>query len=329
MNKLSRLPHVDVVGICDTSKIVVEAVAEKFGAGPAFTDFGQMLAKTTPDVVHVLTPPRSHLPLVMDALAAGAHVIVEKPIAVGWQEYRKMAERARHADRMLVESQNFLFNDAVRATRHRIAEGEFGQIVHVSVRYGVSVGDPRGMYGDVNLPHFAHRLPGGALYNVISHPAYVLLAFIGDVEHVVAHRRRMGGGLSDDELAAHVVGSTATGSVVVSSHARPMGFTVQIECTKAVIVLDLYDWRSETTRAGGGLTRIVGEVRAGSQRVADALTRSGRTLVGRHDLFQGLDRLLHEFYEAVGTGAPVPIDPNHVDATVRLVDALLGDEPSP
>src|SRR4051812_3837102 len=77
---LDQMDAVDVVGVCDLSSAVAESAAERFGVPAPFSDHRTMLAELSPDVVHVTTPPAAHLSVALDALASGAHVIVEKPI---------------------------------------------------------------------------------------------------------------------------------------------------------------------------------------------------------------------------------------------------------
>ena len=78
---LRSLPGVTLAGVCDLSRALAESAAERYGIAAWFTDHRAMLEEVRPDVVHITTPPSSHFSLAMDALAAGAHVIVEKPLA--------------------------------------------------------------------------------------------------------------------------------------------------------------------------------------------------------------------------------------------------------
>src|SRR4051812_12884668 len=77
---LSDLAGARIGAVCDLSPAVGESVAARFGVPAAYVDHRALLADVRPDVVHVCTPPAAHERVAMDALAAGAHVIVEKPI---------------------------------------------------------------------------------------------------------------------------------------------------------------------------------------------------------------------------------------------------------
>src|SRR3972149_10255222 len=78
---LRAIRSAKVVAVCDLSPAVSKYVADRFGVEHAYTDYRRMLADLAPDVVHVLTPPHTHAALATDCLDAGAHVVVEKPVA--------------------------------------------------------------------------------------------------------------------------------------------------------------------------------------------------------------------------------------------------------
>jgi len=119
IEKLKVVDGVEIAGICDLDPLVGSAVAERYGIGPVFTDFGELLAEARPDAVHVLTPPASHRPLVLQALDAGAHVLVEKPIATTWDEYAEMRDAAAGAGLRLVENYNWRLSRPVRRSEER------------------------------------------------------------------------------------------------------------------------------------------------------------------------------------------------------------------
>ena len=83
-------PGVVLAGVCDLSPSLAKYAAARFKAGAAFSDSGEMLREARPDVVHVLTPPHTHAALVTDALNAGAHVVVEKPVAPTNAQFREL-----------------------------------------------------------------------------------------------------------------------------------------------------------------------------------------------------------------------------------------------
>src|SRR4051812_7810788 len=111
---LAELAEVCVVGVCDTSPAVAESAAERFGLAAHFADHRELLAALQPDVVHVTPPPAAHFEVAADALAAGAHVIVEKPIVARAEDLEPLLAQVTERAAVLVENYNYVFNPQVR-----------------------------------------------------------------------------------------------------------------------------------------------------------------------------------------------------------------------
>jgi predicted dehydrogenase len=77
---LARADGATLVAVCDASAALARGVAARYGV-PAYTSAGEMLARPDVDAVLVAVPDRLHLPLAAEALRAGKHVLVEKPLA--------------------------------------------------------------------------------------------------------------------------------------------------------------------------------------------------------------------------------------------------------
>ena len=105
-----------------------EALAARLGAD-ACTDWGALLADPRVEAVIIATPHASHAPLTLAALAAGKHVLVEKPIATNLEDARAMVEAARRAGRVLSVFENFHFVESFAIARRLIAEGAIGSLV--------------------------------------------------------------------------------------------------------------------------------------------------------------------------------------------------------
>jgi predicted dehydrogenase len=323
--KLHWLDDVEVVGVCDRSASVAEAVATRFGVGPAFSDYATMLAATSPDVVHVLTPPRSHRDLVLAALDAGAHVLVEKPMATSWADYTRLRDAAARSDRQLAECWNYRFMGVVLDALDRVRDGAIGVPASVDVSMGVNFAS--GAYADRDVPHFAHELPGGALANFASHPASLLLAVMGSFEGVRAWRRRVGeASLSDDELRALVAGRDMAGTLTLTSRAKPSDLQLRIRGSEGTMDVDVYHQRILIGSPGMGPRRVAGHLRDSGARLGAAVALAGRYATARQDYFEGLRTLMERFYAAVaGRGAP-PIAVAELDEVNRLVHELFAAE---
>ncbi len=108
------IPEAELVGVHDRSRERAAAVAAQFG-GRVFDTPAAMLAEC--EAVSVATPTVSHLEAAGQALAAGCHVLVEKPMAVTVPEADAMIQAAERAGRTLQVGQVERFNPALAAAR--------------------------------------------------------------------------------------------------------------------------------------------------------------------------------------------------------------------
>ena len=325
LEKLRWLPGVEVAAVCDLHPTLPRAVADRFAVPAAYTDYGAMLAEVRPLAVHVLTPPQSHRALVLGALEAGAHVVVEKPIVPTWDEYVELREAAALAGRMLVENYNYRFMSVVLDAIALLGDGAVGRPVTLDVAMSIGIADPAGPYADRDHPHFAHDLPGGALQNFASHPASLAVAALGGFDGVRAWRRRVSPhALGDDELRAVLSGPGVGATLTLTSSARPSAFTLRIRGTEGTLDVDVYNRLLARGSTGDGLAKLTDGLRRAAHEVASTATLAARFATGRHDYFEGLGTLLRRFYAAVADGgANPPLAVAEMNATNRLVHDLF------
>jgi UDP-N-acetylglucosamine 3-dehydrogenase len=121
---------VELVGVADPDpRALREATDGRALRG--YPDAEALLRSEQPDLVSVVVPTSLHLPITLAALDAGAHVLVEKPIAATRDEAEHMIEAARRAGRMLTVGHIERFNPAIRELRRRLAAGELGRIFQI------------------------------------------------------------------------------------------------------------------------------------------------------------------------------------------------------
>ena len=95
---LRECEDVNLVGLSDLVPSKLQATAEKFQIDQTFTDYKQMLEKTSPDAVYVLMPPQHLFPLVIHCISQGHHVFIEKPPGVTLHQTKEMASAAEKND---------------------------------------------------------------------------------------------------------------------------------------------------------------------------------------------------------------------------------------
>jgi UDP-N-acetylglucosamine 3-dehydrogenase len=127
------LDGVTLVGVADPDPERRAVVARRFGV-PAYPDHVALLAAEAPDVVSVAVPTVHHHAVALAALAGGAHVLVEKPIALRVGEAQAMIAAAAAAGRVLTVGHVERFNPAVVELKRRLDQGELGRVFQVHAR---------------------------------------------------------------------------------------------------------------------------------------------------------------------------------------------------
>lgn len=130
LEAIAALPAAQLVGLSDISAEPLTQRAAAAGV-PAFADHRAMLAELRPDLAVICTPHPSHAAIALDCLAAGAHVLVEKPIAVSVSEADDLIAAAEAAGRILAVSFQQRFRPEVELARALVAGGELGALVRV------------------------------------------------------------------------------------------------------------------------------------------------------------------------------------------------------
>ncbi len=122
-----KLDGVEVLAIAEPNAETAKKCMEKFGIEKCFEDYRELLKLDGIDVVSVCTPNCLHKAPTIDALQAGKHVLVEKPIGLNAREGREMVEAAKKCSRQLMVGQTTHFRPAVRAMKKLIDAGELGE----------------------------------------------------------------------------------------------------------------------------------------------------------------------------------------------------------
>ncbi len=122
-----------IVAACDSNGETAEKFAKDFNVARVSTDALEIAQAKDVDVVDICTPNRAHTPAVLAALAAGKHVICEKPLAVTTAEVREMAAAAKKSGTILMTAQHFRFSPRVVALKRFVDAGSVGEVYHARV----------------------------------------------------------------------------------------------------------------------------------------------------------------------------------------------------
>ena len=152
------------------------------------------------DLVAISTPNRTHVPLALAAIAAGMHVVVDKPLAPSSTEARAVAEAAKSRGLLVIPFQNRRWDGDFLTLRRLLAEGAIGDPIRFESRFERWRPVPTRGWRERGVPDEA----GGLLFDLGSHLIDQALVLFGPVRDVYAHfdRRRPGVEADDDTFVA-------------------------------------------------------------------------------------------------------------------------------
>jgi predicted dehydrogenase len=139
VNRVFDLPlRARMVAVCGRDAAAVSVAARRLGWEEYGTDWRALVARDDIDLVDICTPGDSHAEIAIAALAAGKHVLCEKPLANTVDEARAMvaaAESARHSGVRAMCGYNYRRVPAVALMRDLVAAGRVGEIRHIRAVY--------------------------------------------------------------------------------------------------------------------------------------------------------------------------------------------------
>jgi predicted dehydrogenase/nucleoside-diphosphate-sugar epimerase len=136
---LRAVDQVTLHAVCDISRHRAAQAATSFGIPNVYTSLAELIASDC-DVVHVLLPPFLHEDAARQILASGKSVFLEKPMGLGSQACRELAQLADARRLKLGVNHNFLFVPGYESLHRDLVRGELGRLDHVSVNWLFGLG---------------------------------------------------------------------------------------------------------------------------------------------------------------------------------------------
>ncbi len=131
VRNFSEAPGGEAVAVADLSDERLAAIKKRFPAVRTTRDHRELFADKTIDAVCIVTPISTHRALAEEALAAGKHVFVEKPLAGTVADAEAIVRAAERAGRTLMVGHTFVYNPAVIAVRGFLERGELGTVQYI------------------------------------------------------------------------------------------------------------------------------------------------------------------------------------------------------
>jgi predicted dehydrogenase len=337
VEEIQKMPELArVVGACDLEPLMAEQLAVRYGIAHHGADFSRLLREQRPDVVHITTPPASHLPLALEAIDAGCHVFVEKPFTLRHEDSKKLVARAEEAKKKLSIGYTYLFDPPALEMRSLLRQGVLGDVVHVESMFGYNLDGAFGkaVLGDPN--HWVLKLPGQLFHNNIDHLLNKVVEFFAEDEDAppihafgsVRRHARLGDHRDRmmDELRLVIRGKRTTFYGTFSSHARPPAHLVRVYGTKNTAEVD-YTMRTVTLGSSSTLPSAIGRLVPAFSHAMQFVRAGGKNVerFARSDFhfFSGLHYLFREYYRSILDDGPPPIPHRDILRVSAMLDEIF------
>jgi len=177
---LAHLPDAQVLAVGSRSLEGAQAFAETHNIPRAYGSWQELAADADLDVIYVATPHSAHHAATRVCLEAGRAVLCEKPFTLDHASALDLVNLARERGLFLMEAMWMRTNPAIRRVVSLVAEGQIGEVRHISADFGLP--------GPVMPGHRlrAPELGGGALLDLGVYPITLTYLFLGRPAHIRA-----------------------------------------------------------------------------------------------------------------------------------------------
>jgi UDP-N-acetylglucosamine 3-dehydrogenase len=134
VDTLGELPLCEVMAVCTRTEKRLKEIAEKYSVPKQYTNYHDVLADKEIDMVTVVTHVKDHFQITIDALKAGKHVFLEKPMADTEEECNKIIEEARRTDKCFMVGHICRFDSEYALVKEEIDAGNLGAILSMHAK---------------------------------------------------------------------------------------------------------------------------------------------------------------------------------------------------
>jgi UDP-N-acetylglucosamine 3-dehydrogenase len=315
-----------VVALCDPNQAQAEQLARVHGIPKVYKDFQQMLEAERLDAVDICSPPRTHAELAVRSLKAGAHALIEKPMAINTEECDSILAAARESGRKICVAHSDLFYPSFLKAREMIKAGTIGAFRGMRIFLSTPMD-----YITSKPDHWAHKLPGGVIGETGPHVIYMTLAFINPIRAVRVDARKQLPGFPwspYEDYRLDLIGDEASSSVTLTYATNRWAVQLDLWGSEGHMKFDL---ETQTLIVHGRadlkpVTLGLSAVKEAGQMLGGTLGTGFSYVTGKYENTH--ERLVREFVDSIQNDLPTPVPPEEGREAVRVMDLLVSQLPS-
>ncbi len=176
--------NAELIAVCDIDEAMAKMVAEEHGV-PYYLDYKELLKREDLDAVTIATPDQVHREIAIAALAAGKHVLCEKPLALTVEDCKAMVEASKQYGKKLMVGQICRLAPSFLLAKELIDRGEIGEIFFMESEYAHDYAKKVGPNWRFDPKSPRHPVTGGAC-----HAMDLMRWIVGDPTEVFAYANK-------------------------------------------------------------------------------------------------------------------------------------------
>jgi predicted dehydrogenase len=315
-----------VVALCDPNVMQADELARVYGIPKVYTDPEQMLAAERLDAVDICSPPRTHAELAIRSLKAGAHALIEKPMAINTEECDRILAAAQPSGRRICVAHSDLFYPSFLKARAMVKAGTIGEFRGMRIFLSTPVD-----YITSKPEHWAHKLPGGVIGETGPHVIYMTLAFINPIRTVRVDARKQ---LAQfpwspyEDYRVDLIGENASSSVTLTYATNRWAVQIDLWGSEGHMKFDL-ETQSLIVHGRTDLKPVtlgLSAVKEASQMLGGTFGTGLSYLAGKFENTH--EHLIRDFVDCIQNDLPAPVPPEEGREAVRVMDLLVSQLPS-
>lgn len=197
INPASECPEVVVSAVAARDEARAESFAAKYGIARVHDSYASLIADPDLDAVYNPLPNGLHGRWTRAALAAGKHVLCEKPFTADASEAREIADLAAGSDRVVMEAFHYRYHPLTLRAEEIIASGRLGRLKRVEAAFCF----PLPKFSDIR---YDYSLAGGATMDAGCYAVHMARTFGGSTPEVVAAQAKLRGAQVDRAMTAEL-----------------------------------------------------------------------------------------------------------------------------
>ena len=322
---IERFTNATVVGIADVNLEGAKVLAKrhKISEKHVYSSLTELLANEKPDIIHICTPPSAHLANTLEALEAGNHVYVEKPLSIAYVDCDKIATAAQKAGKLVCAGHSMLRDPFVVKALKKIESGKIGKVLAVdhfrSQEFPPYEGGP--------LPERC-RSGGFPFWDIGVHSLYLIVALLGEIkdEKTILGLPGENNNPRIKDWYTMLQCERGVAHVYLTWNAKSLQNALYIHGTHGMVRADIFGMsvtsRPKRNRMPGIAERLLNAMLEGQGTVCQIFCNAFRIATKKLLQNHGIQVLIGDFYHAIENNQPSPVSITDAKNVIQWTETI-------